>query len=100
MSLPYGDGTRAEIDRAFQPERRKLILEVPYAATICSMVGMGLGVSVVNAMVARNLKLQDVKAIPFEPSISFPSYVLHAQQQPEQAIAKAFMDCLSEVVGS
>lgn len=42
ISLTHGDGTRADIDAAFEPDGRKLTLETPYAATICTMVGMGL----------------------------------------------------------
>jgi len=100
ISLPYGDGTRAAIDAAFAPDGRKLTLEMPYAATICTMVGMGLGVSVVNPLVVRNLPLSGVKAIPFEPAIPFPSYVLYAQQRPEPTLAKVFVDCLGEIVSS
>ncbi len=48
ISLTHGDGTRTIVDAAFVPDRRVLTLETPYAATICTMVEMGLGVSVVN----------------------------------------------------
>ena len=51
-------------------------------------------------LVVRNLRLPGVKAIPFEPAIAFPSYVLHAQQRPEPAMAKVFLDCLREIAAS
>jgi len=57
ISLPYGDGTRAAIDATFDPDGRKLTLEMPYAATICTMVGMGLGVSVVNPLVQHPVNM-------------------------------------------
>ncbi|MGO4328735.1 LysR family transcriptional regulator [Cupriavidus sp. 2TAF22] len=94
ISLTHGDGTRATVDAAFVPDGRVLTLETPYAATICTMVGMGLGVSVVNPVVVRSLKLPAVKAIPFEPAIAFQSYVLHNQQRAVPALAQAFLDCL------
>jgi DNA-binding transcriptional LysR family regulator len=97
ISLTHGDGTRADIDAAFEPDGRKLTLETPYAATICTMVGMGLGVSVVNPLVVRCLRLPGVTAIPFEPAIAFPSYVLHADQHVEPALAAVFLECLREV---
>jgi DNA-binding transcriptional LysR family regulator len=97
ISLTHGDGTRAVIDAAFEPDGRRLTLETPYAATICTMVGMGLGVSVVNPLVVRSLRLPGVKAIPFEPAIAFHSYVLHAQQHVEPALAGVFLECLGEV---
>lgn len=98
ISLTLGDGTRTAIDAAFEPGSRRLTLETPYAATICSMVGMGLGVSVVNPLVVRNLQPAGVKAIPFEPAIAFRSYVLHAQQHVESNLAQVFMRCLREAV--
>jgi DNA-binding transcriptional LysR family regulator len=97
ISLTHGDGTRAAIDAAFVPDGRKMTLETPYAATICTMVSMGLGVSVVNPLVSRSLRLAGVKAIPFEPAIAFQSYVLHAQQHAAPALADAFLECLRRV---
>lgn len=98
ISLTLGDGTRAAIDAAFEPGARRLTLETPYAATICGMVGMGLGVSVVSPLVVRNLRPPGVKVIPFDPAIPFQSFVLHAQQYVESTLAKVFFDCLQEAV--
>ena len=98
ISLTHGDGTRAVIDAAFQPDGRRLTLETPYAATICTMVSMGLGVSVVNPVVIRSLRLAGVKTLRFEPAVEFRSYVLHARQHPEPALAAVFLDCLRRVV--
>ena len=100
ISLTHGDGTRAIVDAAFVPDRRVLTLETPYAATICTMVEMGLGVSVVNPVVTRSLKLPGVKVIPFEPAIYFESYVLHSQQHPVPALAQEFLDCVHHVTRS
>ncbi|MCD9120890.1 LysR family transcriptional regulator [Cupriavidus sp. UGS-1] len=98
ISLTHGDGTRAAIDAAFAPDGRKLTLETPYAATICTMVSMGLGVSVVNPLVIRSLRIAGVKALPFEPAIVFNSYVLRARQHPEPALAGVFLDCLRRAI--
>lgn len=95
ISLTHGDGTRAVIDAAFGPDDgRRLTLETPYAATICTMVGMGLGVSVVNPLVVRSLRPPGVKALRFEPAIGFRSHVLHARQHPQPALAGVFLECL------
>lgn len=98
ISLTHGDGTRATVDAAFVPDRRVLTLETPYAATICTMVEMGLGVSVVNPMVIRSLKLAGVRAIRFEPAIPFESFVLHSQQRPMPALAQQFLACVRTAV--
>ena len=97
ISLTQGDGTRIAVDAAFIPDRRKLILDTPYAPTICRMVAMGLGVSVVNPLVVRNMSLPGVKALPFKPAVPFSRYVLVAQQHTESAQATAFLTCLAEV---
>lgn len=99
ISLTHGDGTRAIVDAAFEPDRRNLTLETPYAATICTMVGMALGVSVVNPVVSRSLGVAGVKAIRFEPAIAFRSYVLRAQQHAEPALAHVFLECLRRAAG-
>ncbi|WP_373980404.1 LysR family transcriptional regulator [Achromobacter sp. JD417] len=96
VSLTQGDGTRAAIDAAFVPDRRKLILDTPYAATICRMVAMGLGVSVVNPLVMRTLKIPGVTSLPFSPTIVFSRYILAAQQQAESSLTAAFLGCLRE----
>ncbi|WP_324090099.1 type 2 periplasmic-binding domain-containing protein [Bordetella hinzii] len=67
--MTQGDGTRAAVDAAFEPDRRKLILDTPYAATICRMVAMGLGVSVINPLVMRHLKIPGVVSLPLAASI-------------------------------
>ncbi|PVY77957.1 DNA-binding transcriptional LysR family regulator [Cupriavidus alkaliphilus] len=100
ISLTHGDGTRTTVDAAFVPaDRRVLTLETPYAATICTMVGMGLGVSVVNPLVVRSLKPAGVKAIPFEPVIAFESHILFNPQRPVPALAQWFLACLRRASG-
>lgn len=96
ISLTQGDGTRAAIDAAFEPDRRKLILDTPYAATICRMVAMGLGVSVINPLVMRHLKIPGVVCLPFAPTIVFSRHILAAQQQAESSLTAAFLECLRD----
>ncbi|SDP49987.1 DNA-binding transcriptional regulator, LysR family [Ralstonia sp. 25mfcol4.1] len=98
ISLTRGDGTRAIVDAAFLSDRRVLTLETPYAATICTMVEMGLGVSVVNPQVVRTLRFPGLKALPFEPAIEFESFVLINQQHPVPALAQEFLECVREVM--
>ncbi|MBC5766854.1 LysR substrate-binding domain-containing protein [Ramlibacter albus] len=97
ISLGPGDLARAQIDAAFNPDRRRLNLETPYASTICTMVGMGLGVSVVNPMVLRWLQLPDVVSIPFSPKVEFRCYRVRAAHRLEQALAREFMQDVGAV---
>ncbi|GAA6120401.1 LysR family transcriptional regulator [Acidovorax sp. FG27] len=97
ISLSQGDGARAAVDAAFSPDRRKLMLDTPYASTICRMVEMGLGVSVVSPLVVRSMKLSGIKALPFKPSVHFGRYLLVSQQHGASAAMAAFLECLSAV---
>lgn len=97
ISLTQGDGTRVAVDAAFVPDRRKLTLDTPYAGTICRMVAIGLGISVVNPLVLRNLNLPGIKALPFTPTVPFSRFILVAQQHTESALMAAFLECLDEV---
>lgn len=97
ISLGASDLARAQVDAAFSPDRRRMNLETPYAATICTMVSMGLGVSVVNPMVLRCLPLPNVVALPFSPAVDFRCYWVRAGHRLEQALAQEFMLCVREV---
>ncbi|GGX30251.1 LysR family transcriptional regulator [Pigmentiphaga litoralis] len=96
ISLPYGSATRLATDAAFDPDRRLLTVETPFAATICTMVNMGLGVGIVNPIVTRSLKLPGIRAIPFDPAVEFRSYVVRAPQFPATRLANFFLECLDQ----
>ena len=96
ISLAATDRTRPEIDAAFNPDGRRLTLETPFAATICTMVAMGLGVSVVNPMVLRSLPLPNVTAIPFSPEVDFRCYAVRAAHRLSSAMGTEFLDCIRE----
>lgn len=56
ISLSMNDDSRARVDRAFAGEKeyRKLNLETSYASTVCSLVALGLGVSIVSRWLRWN----------------------------------------------
>ncbi|WP_151637670.1 LysR family transcriptional regulator [Noviherbaspirillum aerium] len=97
ISLPKGDATRAVIDAAFQPDSRNHTLEATFAPAICTMVAAGLGVSIINPLVIRNLQIPSLKAVPFEPAIDFASYLLRPENRVEHSLATAFYACLQDV---
>jgi len=94
ISLTQGDGTRAVVDAAFVPDRRRLTLDAPYSAVICRMVSLGLGVSVLNPLVVRHLDLAGIQMLPFEPRVNFARYILMAQQQAPSVLMRVFVECL------
>lgn len=100
ISLGPGDAGRTSVDSSFLPGRRRVALETPYVATICRMVALGLGVSVVDPLVRRGLLLPDLRALPFKPDVEFISYAVHARQHIRQGLAHELLHHLEEVLGA
>ncbi|WP_242674740.1 LysR substrate-binding domain-containing protein [Phytopseudomonas daroniae] len=92
ISLAHDDGTRQRIDRLFQQhgDHRKLSLEARYAASICSMVGAGLGVSIVSPLVARDYLHAGIEVRPFAGDMRFTSYLLHPDYRPQNSLGSRF----------
>lgn len=97
ISLPAGSFNRASVDRHFPDDSRILSIETPYATTICSMVGRGLGVSIINPVVSRALNMPELREIPFSEKIEFPSYAVTSDHFPVGALARKMADCVQEV---
>lgn len=95
ISLPSGSSTRIATDAAFASDNRELTIETPYATTICRMVGLGMGVGIVNPIVSRSMKTPGMKAIAFEPVIEFKSYVLQPASTPTPRLVSAFLECVA-----
>jgi DNA-binding transcriptional LysR family regulator len=97
ISLSSPDVARALIDRAFQPEVRRLEVETTLGTTICAMVARGLGVSIVQPAMLSELALAGVHPIAFEPAIHFECHVVRARQRPEQALVSDFLEAVRVV---
>ncbi|WP_287029937.1 LysR substrate-binding domain-containing protein [Pseudomonas sp. UBA6310] len=100
ISLSQNDGSRARVDRVFPDGKgqRKLNLETPYAATICSLVALGLGVSIVNPMVAMEYLHRDIETRPFYPQIRFPTYLLLPVDRPQSVLTQRFAQLIHEML--
>jgi DNA-binding transcriptional LysR family regulator len=94
ISLPAGSFNRAAIDRHFPADKRVISVETPYATTICTMVGKGLGVSIVNPIVSRALGMSDIREIPFSERIAFHSYAVTSDHFPVNTLARKMADCV------
>ncbi|WP_431513133.1 LysR substrate-binding domain-containing protein [Variovorax sp. DAIF25] len=98
ISMPSYDTARHAIDRLFDPEVRKLEIETTQASTICVMVARGLGVSIVNPLIHKELSLLGVRAIPFEPEILFRCYLVRAKHRSTQALVSDFIAAVDQVL--
>jgi DNA-binding transcriptional LysR family regulator len=92
ISLSQSDGTRSRVDRVFPDDKghRKLNLETPYAATVCSLVALGLGVSIVSPMVALEYLHTGIETRPFQPRIRFSTYLLLPADRPQSVLSQRF----------
>lgn len=91
ISMPSYDIARHAVDQLFRPEVRRLEIETSQASTICVMVARGLGVSIVNPLILRELALPGITALPFKPEIRFRCYAIRAKQRPGQTLAADFL---------
>jgi len=94
ISLPSGRPSRAAVDAAFPRDGRIMALETTFASTICAMVGEGLGVSLVNPIVAAMMNVPGVVTRPFKPDVALRSYLLLPQLAPRDMHADHFISCM------
>jgi DNA-binding transcriptional LysR family regulator len=99
LSLSPQDAMRKTIDAVFEAEgvQRQLGYESPFAAAICHMVSLGLGMSIANPVVASDHAHLGIVARRFSPEIVFPTYLVHQVGRPMDVLANAFAQCFTEV---
>jgi DNA-binding transcriptional LysR family regulator len=99
LSLSPNDAMRKTIDAVFETEgvQRKLGYESPFAAAICHMVSLGLGISIANPVVAADHAHLGIVARRFSPEIVFPTYLVHQIGRPMGVLANGFAECFMEV---
>lgn len=105
ISLGEGTMTRLKIDAAFQAANvtRRLTLEAHWSASICSLVGRGLGVSIIEPFTAESFAQRGGTVRPFEPAVDF-SFVQVRQARPmDPPLVTAFtrvFDGMLEAMGA
>ena len=100
ISLSHQDGLRERIDALFEAKRvpRRTPVETDFQSTICNLVCKGVGVSVVNPIVARDYVPQGIIIKPFSPNVAFPLFMLNPSHRPTGILANAFVDAVHEVL--
>jgi len=103
LSISSGSGTRKMIDSFFREgreDKRILSLETPFGATICVMVGLGLGLGIVSELVARASAQRSWVVVPFEPELYIRSYLLRNARKALPIIAESFVQSLEGILAS
>jgi DNA-binding transcriptional LysR family regulator len=98
VSLDHTDPTRIKIDALFHKHgvSRSSLVETPYAATVCAMVALGLGVSIINPFTAYDCANLDIAIRPLHPAPLFETRLLTPTSPPPSRVARAFITLLTE----
>jgi DNA-binding transcriptional LysR family regulator len=98
ISLAIEDGARARVDRVFERlgVRRQLAFESPYGATICALVGQGLGIGIVNPIVADDYRHAGIVFRPFKPEIVFHGNALFPTHHQTNVLVDGFLRIVRE----
>ena len=90
--------TRSLVDKVFANAkiRRAISLETPHGSIICSLVALGLGVSIVNPLVARDILHAGIIVRPFKPAVPYSAVLLFPRHRPRSAIAGRFVEAMRE----
>jgi DNA-binding transcriptional LysR family regulator len=99
LALALEDGTRHASDEVFRREgvAPRIRLETQYSSTLCRLVAAGLGVAIVNPLVAADeARGLPIVALPFLPAVSFRYLLLRPRGGGRDRLAEAFA---SELLG-
>lgn len=96
IALTHETGTRSALDTVFAEAdvRPNTTLETPYGSIICSLVAQGLGVSVVNPLVARGFAHTGIVARRFKPAVLYAADILFPRHPPKSALARSFVETM------
>ncbi|WP_372619472.1 LysR family transcriptional regulator [Falsiroseomonas sp.] len=93
LALALEDGTRHSSEQVFRTAgvEPRIRLETPYSATLCRLVAAGLGVALVNPLVAADeARGLPIVALPFAPAVPFRYLLLRARGGGRDRLAEAF----------
>ncbi len=70
--------------------------ECPYSVVVCKMVALGMGISIINPIVAHDMAEEGVEIRPFQPRVPFSTYRLTPLQYPSGHLTDYFIETLSQ----
>lgn len=97
ISLSLEDGARSRIDRVFEDAniKRRLMIETPFSAIICSLIEQGLGVGIVNPIAAHEFSQSRIVSRPFMPEVLFYGHAAFPSHQMENPLLIAFLEIVT-----
>jgi len=94
IQLGYGNWTRNRIDDAFKGAglRPNVKLETHTVGSACAFAAQGLGIAIVNGLMARNFAKGDTVTRVFRPQILHQYVFMTSALAPMNRLARAFLD--------
>lgn len=92
ISLSRADSYRQILDQLFYEQNitRRMVMETHSAASVCSMVRAGVGISVVNPLTAVDYAASGVAIRRFSVDIPFTVSLVRPRHRPSSALTDAF----------
>ncbi len=101
ISFPSGSPLRERIDGIFNAARveRPISAEASLGASICALVGAGLGVSLINPVAAEEERVRaGIEVRPFLPMVPAAVGLLYPPYHTRTRLVSVFAKCAREVV--
>lgn len=101
ISLSRTDSYRQILDGLFaeQGVQRRMVMETHSAASVCSMVRAGVGVSIVNPLTALDYADSGVVIRRFSIAVPFTVSLIRPRHRPASALVEAFSQHLQQQAG-
>ncbi|RWR01725.1 transcriptional regulator [[Pantoea] beijingensis] len=98
ISLSRSDSYRQLLDALFQEHgiQRRMVVETHSAASVCSMVKAGVGVSIVNPLTALDYAGNGVVIRRFSVEVPFTVSLIRPRHRPASALVDAFSQHLCQ----
>jgi DNA-binding transcriptional LysR family regulator len=99
ISLAKPDELRKSVDRIFDEAgvKRKINIETSYSSTIWSLVGLGMGVSIVNPLAAQDYRMAPVVIRPFDPVLQYEGILIIPKGRPSNRLVVKFSEVLRQI---
>lgn len=101
ISLSRTDSYRQIVDGIFAEHgvQRRMVMETHSAASVCSMVKAGIGVSIVNPLTALDYADRGVTIRRFSIAVPFTVSLIRPRHRPASALVDAFSQHLHQHIG-
>lgn len=101
ISFPNGSPVRALIDQIFDQAgvTRQIVAEASLSASVCALVALGLGVTLINPLAAsEESTVNEIESRPFLDDIPVVFGLLFPSHKPNSRLVKRFSQCAREVM--